>query len=529
MKKKYLTLQDLAIFCEQNNFTEFHSSNDEEVIVVQSPGTFTVDKESIDGLVPVTLNACHDLKNLNGSFISKENMEAALPSFQIKPILANFVKKDDGTIDFGAHDMEIIVNPFDPDEEIINYKERSVGVIYGESSLVFDDLAEVDRVKVSGYLYEDYGNLAIKILEARGGTASVSVELVIKSLSYDVTNKVLNILDFYFNGVTLLGENVKPGMAGSDITLEDFNKENNSLFDYKIQKKMFDQLDEIKNILSSFNINKNEEGGTKSVKLNELLEKYSISMEDLNFEVEGLSDEELEQKFEEEFDETDEDTEDTSSENVNLEVTEEEACKRKKKKYELNKDGSATLVFEISHEDIRVALYNLLYKIEENDDEYYYINAVYDDYFIYSSWDESKIYKHAYSVEGDNVSLADERTQLFKEYLTTSEKATLDEMRANYETLENKVNNYEKKESREAKNKILSQEVYSALIDTDGFKELKSKIDEYTVEEIQDKVDLLLAHCIKKGEFSFNGTNNTIKLSLKDEEKEKKPYGTLFK
>ena len=92
MKKKYLTLQDLAIFCEQNNFTEFHSSNDEEVIVVQSPGTFTVDKESIDGLVPVTLNACHDLKNLNGSFISKENMEAALPSFQIKPILANFVK-----------------------------------------------------------------------------------------------------------------------------------------------------------------------------------------------------------------------------------------------------------------------------------------------------------------------------------------------------------------------------------------------------------------------------------------------------
>ena len=99
----------------------------------------------------------------------------------------------------------------------------------------------------------------------------------------------------------------------------------------------------------------------------------------------------------------------------------------------------------------------------------------------------------------------------------------------NYETLENKVNNYEKKESREAKNKILSQEVYSALIDTDEFKELKSKIDEYTVEEIQDKVDLLLAHYIKKGEFSFNGTNNTIKLSLKDEEKEKKPYGTLFK
>lgn len=530
MKKKYLTLQDLAVFCEKNNFTEFHSKNEDEVIVVQSPGTFSIENESLNGLIPVNLNACHDLKNVNGSYIAKENMETALPSFQLRPILANFIEKNDGTIDFGAHDMEIITNPFDSSEEIVKYIERPVGVIFGDAKLVFDKEAEVDRVNVSGFLYEDYGNLAIKVLEARGGNASVSVELVIKSLTYDVKNKVLNILDFYFNGVTLLGENILPGMEGSDITLEDFNKENNSLFDQQMQKEMFERLDEIKNILSSFNINKNEEGGTKSVKLDELLKKYSISMEDLNFETEGLSDEELEQKFEEEFEETD-DTEDTSSEDVNLETKEEEACgtKKKKKKYTLNDDGSATLTFEVSHEDIRCALYNLLYQVEENDDEYYYINSVFDNYFIYSTWDESKIYKHSYSVDGENVSIADERTQLFKEYLTTSEKASLDEMRANYDSLVEKLDKYEKQESRNIKNNILNQEVYSTLVETEEFKELQNKIDEYSVDEIQDKVDLLLAHYVKKGEFSYNSKNNSIRLSLKDEVKEKKPYGSLFK
>lgn len=526
MKKRLLTLKDLVTFCEQHNLNKFSSDeNHGEVIVVQTPGLFSIEGKSQEGLIPVSLKACHDMTNINGSHIEKEDMESALPSFQLRPILANIVSKDDGTVDFGAHDMEIISNPFDSDEEIINYKERPVGIVFGDTKLVYDEQAEVDRVVVNGFLYEDYGNLAIKILESRGGNASVSVELCIREMSYNAKDKVLNITDFYFDGVTLLGEDIKPGMVGSDITLQDFSMKNNSLFTKTEKNEMIERLDEIKTILFSFNINNTlEKGGNKSVKLQELLAKYSVSEDSLTFEIDGLSDEELEAKFAEVYGEDDEP--------VVTSTTEDESQKKKKKKCSLNEDGTMSVTFEVSHEDIRYALYNLLYSVEENDEEYYYINAVYDGYFVYSTWDESKIFKHGYSVDGDDVAIADERTQLFKEYLTTSEKSALDEMRSNYSAMENKIAEYEAAETRVAKNKILSDEVYSELSESDAFIELSQNIDTYSVEEIQTKADLILAkHVKEKGTFAYSKSANNGKIGFSESTttEKKKPYGSLFK
>lgn len=536
MKKRLLTLQDLISFCEQSNLTSFSSSqNNNEVIVVQTPGKFALTGDSTDGLIPVDLLACHDMTNLNGSHIATEDMETALPSFQLRPILANIVSKDDGSIDFGSHDMEIITNPFDESEEIVNFIEKPVGVVFGESKLVYDEESEVNRVAVNGYLYEDYGNLAYKILESRGGAASVSVELCIREMSYNAKEKLLNITDFYFNGVTLLGEEVKPGMEGSNITLKDFSKENNSLFSNQM---MIERLDEIKEILSGFNINPLREGGNNSMKLNELLKKYSMTKDDITFDIEKLSDEELETKFEEVFGDSDEDTDtpedgesESDEEEVDTEASEEEASKKKRKKCSINEDGNMSIIFEVSHDDIRYALYNLLYSIEENDDEYYYINSVYDTYFVYSTWDESKIFKHSYSVTDDNVSIADERTQLFKEYLTTSEKAALDELRNNYSILESKVKEYEAKETRESKNTVLSDEVYSDLSEDKEFKNLVENIDSYSLDELQIKADLILANHIKaKGSFNYSQKQNG-KIGIPDATAadKKKPYGNLFK
>ncbi len=43
-------------------------------------------------------------------------------------------------------------------------------------------------------------------------------------------------------------------------------------------------------------------------------------------------------------------------------------------------DNALTRTFEISHDDIRYALYNLLSSYEEVDNEWYYITGVYDSY-----------------------------------------------------------------------------------------------------------------------------------------------------
>lgn len=511
MNKKLLTLQDLSKFCEDNKLYNFSSKDSDFVIIVQTPGLFSISEETSDGLIPVSLKACHDMTNANGSYISKENMETALPSFQLKPILANIVFKDDGTVDFGSHDMEIITDPFDSEKKIVHYKESPVGVVYGDASLVYDDKAEVDRVEVKGFLYEEYGNLAVKILESRDGTADVSVELAIKEMTYNAKDKVLNITDFYFDGVTLLGETIQPGMKGSNITLDNFSKENNSLFN---SKELIERLERIESKLSSFNIKIPQEGGNESVKLKELLEKYSVSLEELTFETEGLSDEELEIKFAEVFSKEPTPSDDNS----------------KKDKYTINEDGTMTITYEVSHEDIRFALYNLLSSVENNDDEWYYINSVYDGYFVYSTWDEDKIFKHSYSVDDEgNVSIADERTQLFKEYLTLSEKTSLDEMRSNYTAISDELKVYKSAEEKAAKDALFESEDYSSIFDKEEFNELKSNHEDFSLEELTNKLDSLLLTYAKTGALNFakEEKKHTSKMPLMNAKKSSR-YGNLF-
>ena len=60
MNKKLLTLQDLSKFCEDNKLYNFSSKDNDFVIVVQTPGLFSVSGETSEGLIPVSLKACQD-------------------------------------------------------------------------------------------------------------------------------------------------------------------------------------------------------------------------------------------------------------------------------------------------------------------------------------------------------------------------------------------------------------------------------------------------------------------------------------
>ena len=82
---------------------------------------------------------------------------------------------------------------------------------------------------------------------------------------------------------------------------------------------------------------------------------------------------------------------------------------KEKKKCSIDENGNMSLSFEISHEDVRCALYQLISVYDEEDNDWYIIDNVYDDYFIFENWDGNKIYKQSYSVDGDNVALIGER------------------------------------------------------------------------------------------------------------------------
>ena len=193
---------------------------------------------------------------------------------------------------------------------------------------------------------------------------------------------------------------------------------------------------------------------------------------------------------------------------------------------------------EISHEDIRYALYNLIAEYEESDNEWYGIYAVYDDYFVMQGWCNGKFYKQGYSIDGENVSLDGERTELFQMLLTESEKLAVDKLRGDYAELEAKYNelktfkdNYDAAEIKAKKDSIFADEAYNDIRESDDFKVLMNDAENYSVEEIQNKCDLLFAANEKKVKFAANKNKpHSISFNFsKKEDKKASAYGNLFK
>ena len=530
MKKKVLTLDDLYSFFEQRNQTTVFSAKESGYnIAVQVPAKFELeDSSEDDGFLRTKFKVNHLYENRNKSYISEEAQLEALPSLHYRPVLAAITTLSDGTTDFTSHAME-----FDDDGNI-KYIEQPIGVFVNPEGyhLEYDEEHDKTYVIADAVIYNDYCAPACEIIQRKQGS-KVSCELSISELSFDTKDKVLHLDKFRYNGVTCLGTDpvtekpVEEGMEGARLDIADFSEEKNSLF-INTEEKLLKVIQSLQDTLAKFEIGEPTKGGDQPLKLNELLEKYSKTVEDLDFDYESMSDEELETKFAELFEETEdpeEPTEDPAADpkpEVDPEP-EDNSEFSNKKKYTKKENGNTEVTFEISHEDVRGALYTLLSTWEENDNEWYFINATYDDHFVYSNWDESKIFRQGYTKDGDAVSLSDERTELFKEYLTLSEKSELEELRSNYAALQTKVNEYESKD----KEAVLGAEIYTELKDRADFKELIKNQAIYSVEEVQTRADAILGKYVKeKGTFNYQQKPSAI--GFTEPKRAKKPYGSLF-
>jgi hypothetical protein len=149
--------------------------------------------------------------------------------------------------------------------------------------------------------------------------------------------------------------------------------------------------------------------------------------------------------------------------------------------------------FEISHEDIRYALYNLISSWDEEDNDWYLIDKVYDDKFVASGFWSNQIWGSKYAVDGDNVNLDGERYTLHAEYVTDDELASLNEMRANYSSLQEKVAKYELAELNAQRDEILNSEKYAEYADTEEFKALRENKEKYSLDELKTQCELAFA------------------------------------
>lgn len=565
-KKRLLYIEDLYDFYSNKykRSTKFSAEKTGEPLVVQVHGRINFDEsdKNKDGLLPVHLQSCHTDLNVNGSNIESSVMEAALPSFSNRPILGYIHKvatdeNPEGQWEFYSHNMHE-----DENGDVV-YDEYPIGIIPEScnAQLVYDEEKKKTYCEVDGYIFEEYSKAA-EILQ-REEECSVSVELSIRELSYDAKQKFLNIEDFWFSGVTILGKTpqgneVKPGMTGSNIKLADFSSKNNSLFeDY--ESKMVELQARIENLETAcFNKEQyssvrtlSKEGGNKEsmTKFEELLAKYNKTVEDVTFDYSELSDEELEAKFAEVFGEDNNTDGDNSGDNTANEpsndnegdgenTTEPEGTTDGDNEGEGQNFENMTKTFEISHDDIRYALYNLLSSYEDADNEWYYITGVYDSYFVYESWDGGKIYGQKYTKDNDNVSFDGERYNLHKEYLTDSEYTEIQDMRSNYSSVVEELNTYKSAEVFADKMTVFDDEAYSEYLDTDEFKALMSEesVNQYSKEELSEKADATLGKLVKKNKtFSFAGETPQKKHvsrvafnAEKETEDTYKPYGDLF-
>lgn len=580
--KTLLTIDDLVKFCEEQKFAKFSSNETGYKLAVKVPTTFE-SEDSVDenhrGMKKVKIKIFHTGVNRNKSRVSKESAERAMKTIPDRPVLAAIHQLDDGSWDFEGHEMKTVRNEETGEDETV-YIESQVGSFSSEPAFwEHDDKLDKDFVCAYAYIAKDYTRTT-SILEEKNGTKN-SCELVIEELSYDAKEKVLDLDDFYLNASTFLGSRddgteIGEGMEGSRADIVDFSEAHNSVL-IDLQTRLSNVESKLEKVCFNNNTQINQKGGNDLVKFEELLKKYNVTADDITFDYEGLSDEELEQKFAETFDDdggaasddgagdagtTDgnSDPEPTSDENadegngesdpveepVNEEgagetqeenpvseesedepvatsddskenPVEEEACgadNKKKRKYSIT-TGEKSANFEVSLDEKIWALSDLVNAQYGESDNCWYSVKVYENYLIMYDYWTCIAYKQTYSQDGDNFSLTGDRVEVYATYLTKEELDEVEAMRSNYASLVEYKENAEFAKLHTQREEILNAEKYNDLRDTDEFKALVENMDQYSLVDLEKEAKVIFADFITSNAGTFSAHTSETKSKKK--------------
>ena len=308
----------------------------------------------------------------NGTKFRKEAIEKALPTLNYCPVIGFF----DG--DFNGHGIEYKITD-EGIEEVV--KTVPFGVVIKDSyrweKLMKDNGEYEDYVVVDCYLWGRYKD-AIEIV--KNNSCNQSMEVNINSAEY--TDNYYDITDFTYSALCILGETTTPAFNLAKIRTSDkFSKDSFK----ECYSEMTEALDKFLNF---------EQGGDN-------VKKRTCCKCGSEIEVDY------------EFDKNEEFTCDKCS----------ASDFSKKEKYELS--------FDEIREKIRNAI--------QTEDSYCWIVQTFSNYFIYeeetykdNTWD-FKFYKQSYSLEDDEVKLADDRVGVFTRFLTKEEMDKLEEEKVEYE------------------------------------------------------------------------------------------------
>lgn len=560
MHKKILTLDDLVKFCEQQNFSRFSSVESGYQLCVTIPAQFEKEDNDDSLMLFADVLLMHTAENRNHSALTEKAGKNCLSSIPYKPVLANFAEFD-GEWDFTSHDIEI------DEDGNYNYIERQVGCFTADKATLDEEADDKGRKYIHARVAipREYTKAA-EIIERKNGT-KVSAELAVNEMSYSADEHLLYLDDVEVMGVTLLGrdpetgEEVGEGMEGARLDIADFSINNNSIIANQ-QDKLIESLDKLTNMLANFNINPAEsgelkEGGNLVNKFEELLEQYGKTVEDIDFEYDNLTDEELEAKFAEVFgesagegedepeptsdddtaeedfaDEEQNDEEDEKAEDGDDEEFEEEVAEDNQREFSVT-CGDSVRNFAVSMSEVLAAMSELVNNTYSETDNDYYSVDVYESEksVVMVGWWSGKAYKQSYKVRNDVYTLTGDRVAVKPVYLTADEEAKLDDMRSNYSLISEKLAKYESEPQKVA---ILESDDYANVADVEAFVELKKQENHFdlSVDEVTEKANQILLDYAKHNNIKFSDDSEKKSVGQKKlpvgSKRKSSRYGNLF-
>lgn len=236
------------------------------------------------------LRVAYTGENRNGSYIDKKTFERCIKTIYNCPIVCNY-DRDSDTL--GGHDMEV-VRDSEGELRLINIT-TPVGCV-PESAKVFWETVEEDDGSTHEYLCAEA--LLWKRQEAyqkikKDGFTAQSMEITVKD--GETVDGVYKIYDFEFTAFALIG--VEPCFESAAL---EFSKQD---FKQQLSQMMLEMKESFSMVNTSseddIHPQKNSTEGGEKV-LNEkmdLIAKYGIDADKLDFSIEDLSIEELEEKL----------------------------------------------------------------------------------------------------------------------------------------------------------------------------------------------------------------------------------------
>jgi hypothetical protein len=341
----------------------------------------------------------------------------------------------------------------------------------------------------------------------------------------------MDIIDWVYSALCLLGKsdnpehNVTPCFPSSKVEpyLSNFNQSEFS----KVMSEMKEQL------TFYFNKENDKEGGKNNLSeeiRNSILQEYSLTLEDINFEItEEMSEEDLRSKLEE---------------------------------FTQSKKEPETKLFSVTYQQKREALRNALdgnivrddngnlieetsYWVEDFDDTYVYVEK---DVWTVNDFNNSYgRFTYTFNDADLTATVTGEFEEMVKVWLTKEENQKIQDERAGYELMSEEFNTYkethsiensevddlrefQKKtldEKRDADETELFSEFEEQLSTMEEFGKLKENAKNYSIEELSEKLFALLGK--KNATFSANKKQNTNKIPIGAFGNEKDdPYGGLL-